>query len=163
MLRKRKLHVFDLLINSEDAPTPRVILLSVTSKESEIKLLFEQFLMIFPKHRHLRGVSERTSCSSNLDEAVDGRPSWWEGPSTNTCTRGTEVDAAAMEGAATSSGTDGMLHGRTQDGKWDSNPGHQGNTVSKCRGSKEGGSSAMDAGVSILKVGGIETAMRFFL
>lgn len=49
--------MFDLLINSEDAPTPRVILLSVTNKEFEIELLFEQFLMIFPKHRHLRGVS----------------------------------------------------------------------------------------------------------
>ncbi|KAM1119626.1 hypothetical protein ACFX1X_044259 [Malus domestica] len=104
-----------------------------------------------------------TSCSSNLDEAVDGRPSWQEGPSTNTCSGGTEVDAATMEGAATSSGTDGMLRGRTKEGKWDSNPCYRGNNASKCRGSEEGGLSVMDAEENILKVGGAEIATRPFL
>ncbi|TQD90866.1 hypothetical protein C1H46_023589 [Malus baccata] len=57
MLWKRKVHVFELFINFKDDPTLRVILLSITSKESDIELLFEQFLMIFPEHRHFIGVS----------------------------------------------------------------------------------------------------------
>lgn len=45
--------MLNLLVNSEDASTPRVISLDVYTKESDIKLLFKQFLMVFSECTHL--------------------------------------------------------------------------------------------------------------
>lgn len=51
-----QLHMFNLLKNFEDTPTPRVISLGITSEESNVKLFLKQVFMVFPEYRHLRRI-----------------------------------------------------------------------------------------------------------